>query len=122
MSDQKKSADGAAWPEEWDALVAAPRHHTLLMENERVRVLDARIAPGDMVPPHTHRWPSVNYILSWSDFVRRDGNGHVLVDTRAMSGSHEGKAVWSAPLALHTLENAGQAELRVISVELKDAL
>ena len=35
-----------SWPDELDALVAAPQHHTLLFENEFVRVLDTRIAPG----------------------------------------------------------------------------
>jgi mannose-6-phosphate isomerase-like protein (cupin superfamily) len=115
-------ADGKKWSEERDALVAAPRHHALLMENERVRVLDTRIAAGDIVPPHAHRWPSVNYFVSWSDFVRRDGDGNVLVDSRAMNISPEGKAAWSGPLELHTLENVGEAELHVISVELKEAL
>ena len=71
-----------SWPENMDALVAAPRHHRLVFENERVRVLDTKIAPGDTVPVHTHRWPAVNHIMSWSDFVRRDAGGKVLVDTR----------------------------------------
>jgi hypothetical protein len=60
------------WPEEFDALVAAPMHHALLFENEFVRVLDTRVLPGETVPPHTHRWPSSLYFLSWSDCVRRD--------------------------------------------------
>jgi hypothetical protein len=34
-------------PDSLDALVAAPKHHTLLLENEQVRVLDTRIEPGD---------------------------------------------------------------------------
>jgi hypothetical protein len=109
------------WPEELDALIAAPRHHTLLFENEFVRVLDARIAPGETVPPHTHRWPSSLYILNWSDFVRRDGDGNTLVDSRTMGKSFDGKALWSGPLALHTLENVGEREFRSISVEVKGA-
>jgi hypothetical protein len=35
------------WPDELDALIAAPRHHLLLMENESVRVLDTRVPPGE---------------------------------------------------------------------------
>jgi hypothetical protein len=38
------------WPEEHDALRAAPKHHALLFENDAVRVLDTNIAPGDTVP------------------------------------------------------------------------
>ena len=44
------------WPPELDALIAAPKQHRLLLENDRVRVLDTEIAPGDRTPVHTHRW------------------------------------------------------------------
>ncbi len=47
----------------------------MLLENEHVRVLGARVAPGDMVPLHTHRWRAVHQVMSWSDFVRRDEHG-----------------------------------------------
>lgn len=107
------------WPEELDALIAAPRHHELLFENESVRVLDTRIAPGETVPAHTHRWPGAICILSWSDFVRRDRDGNILVDSRTTGKSFDGTALWSEPLPLHTLENVGDGELRTISVEVK---
>jgi quercetin dioxygenase-like cupin family protein len=106
-------------PDELDALVAAPKHHILLFENEFVRVLDTNVPPGETVPLHTHRWPSTLYILSFSDFVRRDGEGNVVVDSRKTSKPVQGSAVWSEPLAAHTLENVGKKELRVISVEVK---
>lgn len=60
-------SDSAPIPQEWpdflDALVAAPGHHQLLIENDRVGVLDTRIAAGDRTPVHTHRWPSVLAII-----------------------------------------------------------
>ena len=102
-----------------DALVAAPQHHRLLFENERVRVLDTRIAPGDTVPLHTHRWPAVHHVMSWSDFVRRDEHGAVQVDTRGKPAVPVDTAMWSGPLGPHTLENVGSAELQVVSTELK---
>ena len=107
------------WPEELDALAAAPKHHVLLFENEAVRVLDTRVPAGETVPLHTHRWPSALYILSWSDFVRRDGDGAVVADSRNGQKLPEGTALWSGPLAPHTLENVGTSELRAISVEVK---
>jgi len=67
------------WPNELDALVAAPAHHTLVLENDRVRVLDARVECGDSVPVHTHRWPSIQYLTSVSDFVRREADGLIAV-------------------------------------------
>ena len=107
------------WPDDLDALLATPLHHTLLFENESVRVLDTHVLPGQTVPLHTHRWPAALYILSWSHFVRRDGAGSILADSRTGGEPAEGVAVWSAPLPPHTLENVGESELRVISVELK---
>jgi hypothetical protein len=107
------------WPDELDALKAAPGYHALLFENQSVRVLDTTVPAGQTVPLHTHRWPSVLYILNWSHFVRRDGDGATLVDTRMGGRPAEGTAAWAGPLPPHTLENVGGSELRVISVELK---
>lgn len=109
------------WPPELDAMVAAPGHHTLLFENEHVRVLDAHVGPGETVPVHTHRWPAVLYILGVSDFVRRDPDGAVLLDTRGSSHPPVGSSVWNEPLTPHSLENVGELELRNITVELKHA-
>lgn len=109
------------WPEALDAIRAAPRHHRLVFENDRVRVLDTRIAPGETVPVHTHRWAAVNHIHGWSDFVRRDADGKVLVDTRGRPAPASlPLVVWGEPLPPHTLENVGASELHVVSVELKD--
>ncbi len=108
------------WPEELDALCAAPKHHALLFENEAVRVLDTNIAPGNAVPLHTHRWPSALYVLSFSNFVRRDAAGMVQVDSRQLSKPPVGIALWSEPLPPHTLENVGERDLHVISVEVKN--
>jgi len=108
------------WPDFLDALIAAPDHHELLFENDRVRVLSTRIAAGDRTPVHTHRWPATLYIQSWSDFVRYDSDGNVEVDSRKIEALQEPLVVvWSAPLPPHSLENVGDADLDVISVELK---
>jgi hypothetical protein len=106
------------WPEELDALRAAPEYHTLMMENDQVRVLDTRVPPGHKVPLHTHRWPCALFIKSWSDFVRRDETGKVVADSRA--GAAPGAEVaWSGPLGPHTLENVGDCDLWVVAVEQK---
>jgi len=61
------------------------------------------------------------YVLCWGDFIRRDGTGHVLVDTRTTpSMSKPPTVLWSGPLAPHSLENVGQSEIHIISVELKE--
>ena len=103
-----------------DALLAAPNHHRVALENEHVRVLETRVQPGDTVPIHVHEWSAALYVLSWSDFIRRDATGAVLLDTRHAGVSFApGEAIWSGPLGEHTLENVGDKPLHIIAVELK---
>ena len=103
-----------------DAVSAAPVHHRVLFENDEVRVLDTRIAPGEHTPVHTHAWPGVLYIRSWSDFVRRDADGNVLVDSRTMAAKPaDGATLWSPALGPHSAENVGDQSLLVLAVELK---
>jgi hypothetical protein len=109
------------WPDDLDAMVAAPEFHTVLFEDDRVRVLDGRVPAGATVPVHTHRWGGVLYILATSDFVRRDPDGHVLADTKASKSTPIlGAAAWGAPLTPHSLENVGSEEFRTLTVEMKD--
>jgi hypothetical protein len=118
-AEQAEAGDGWPWPDSLDALTAAPQHHALLFENEHVRVLETRIPPGNRTPVHTHRWPSVLYVFSWSDFIRRDADGELVVDSRAAGGGAPPPAMWSPALPPHSLENVGSTEIRVVSVELK---
>jgi mannose-6-phosphate isomerase-like protein (cupin superfamily) len=110
----------AEWPPELDALIAAPDHHKLLMENEHVRVLETKINPGETVPVHTHQNSSTNYFFSWSDCIRRDDKGAVLFDSCAAGVSLSvGETTWQGPLQPHTLENVGNQPIHLISIELK---
>ena len=103
-----------------DAMVVAPDHHCVLIENDRVRVLDTRLRPGERTPVHAHEWPAALYVLSWSDFVRYDPEGKVLVDSRTMGGApRAGGALWAAPLMPHYVKNVGDSDLHIIAVELK---
>lgn len=110
------------WLDSLDAVIAAPKHHKVLLENERVRVLDTRIKSGDTVPVHTHRWSSVLHILSTSDFIRYDADGNAVFDSRTATPSmpENGAVVWQSSLPPHSVENVGTGEIRVITVELKD--
>ena len=110
------------WPDSLDALVAAPQHHRLLFENERVRVLEVSIPAGDFVPVHTHRWPCAMYVVRQSDFLRRDDQGNLLFDSRtAGPPPTEPAAQWVPPLPPHSVENIGNVDILLISTELKQA-
>jgi hypothetical protein len=104
QDEKTRNACEQEWPDSLDATVAAPEHHEVLLENERVRVLDSRIRAGDTVPVHTHRWPSVLYILGTSDFIRYDSDGNVVFDSRTKESSIEAGTVnWSGPLSAHSV-------------------
>ena len=110
------------WPDSLDAVTAAPDHHKVLFENDNVRMLHTRILPGQKVPVHTHRWPSVLFIHSWSDFVRRDYLGNVTLDSRrATKVPKLDGPTWLEPLPPHTLENVGSTEMNNVQVEIKGA-
>ncbi len=114
-----RDASDWPWPDSLDALIAAPNHHKLLFENERVRLLEVRIPPGAFVPVHTHRWPSAIYVAAQSDFIRRDGN--VLFDSRTVGAPPDKPVVqWTGPLPPHSVENVGSREILLITTELKE--
>jgi quercetin dioxygenase-like cupin family protein len=78
------------------------------------------LGPGERTPVHTHQWPAALYVLSWSDFVRHDAEGNVLVDSRAAGMSTApGSALWTVPLVPHYVENVGDKPLHIIAVEVK---
>ena len=108
-----------AWPDQLDALVAAPDTHSLLFENDTVRVITTRIAPGETTALHTHCWPQVMIVESFADFIRRDDSGEVMADSRGRPLPEPGAAVWLEALPAHTLENLGTVDIRVIGVEVK---
>ena len=109
------------WPDSLDALVAAPDYHRLLFENKRLRVLEVHIRPGELVPVHTHRWPGAVYVVSESDFIRRDGGGKLLFDSRtARRPPSPATVLWTEPLTPHSVENIGDSEIFLITTELKE--
>jgi hypothetical protein len=54
-------------------------------------------------------------VLRWSDFVRRDAKGRVVVDSRESDMRlAPGEAVWSDRLVPLSVENVGAVELRIV--------
>ena len=102
-----------------DAMISAPDHNDVLFENDQVRILDTRLPAGQRTPVHAHEWPAALYILSWSDFVRRDDEGTILADSRDLSPPPPGSGFWIEPLPPHSVENVGSSDLHIIAVEVK---
>jgi hypothetical protein len=112
----------ADWPKEKDAVLAAPTNHKVLLENDKVRVLDVKVAPGEVEAVHSHRWPSVLYILEAGDFIDRDGNGKVIFDTRTLPAPLTFPlTMYKEPEAPHSVENLSKTvTLHLVRVEMKN--
>lgn len=116
-----KTGNPAEWPDELDAVVAAPNNHKILLENDQVRVLEVTVAPGELENLHHHRWPSVLYITEAGDFVDFDQAGEVIFDTRTLDTPLKFPlTMWKGPEAPHAVQNLSQTQrLRLIRVEVK---
>jgi hypothetical protein len=97
---------------ERDPAVTNPDLYRVIMENERVRVLEYRDRPGDRTDPHGH--PD-SIMVTLSAFRRRliDGERSADVDLT------EGLVRW-LPAQEHAGENIGDTETHAIFVELKE--
>jgi len=116
-----KTGNPADWPKNQDAVVAAPKNHKILLENENVRVLQVTLKPGEVEPLHHHQWHSVLYIQNAGDFVDRDGAGNVIFDSRTLKTPLKfPMTMWKDPEAPHSVENLSKTiTLRLIRVEMK---
>jgi steroid delta-isomerase-like uncharacterized protein len=65
---------------------------------------DNRLA-GEKSPAHSHRWPSVLYILTAGDFIDRDGEGKGNFDSRELKTPLQyPMTMWKDPEAPHAVE------------------
>jgi hypothetical protein len=109
------------WTDELDALVAAPEHHRLLFEDALVRVIDTQIPPGERTAVHTHRYPSILYIVSAGMFLRYDAQGAVITDSRALTPQTAPSAFRTPPMPPHSVENIGTTLVHLVNIEFKVA-
>ena len=118
MRDRDESC---TWESSLDALVAAPAHHSLIYENEQVRVLRTQIPLGDVVPVHTHCWGGFLIVLTWSHLLRRNALGSVTLDTRLDPKTPELLTPqWQQALPPHSVENVGETLFEGLLIEIKD--
>jgi hypothetical protein len=95
-----------------DPTVTDPDLYRVIFENERVRVLEYRDAPGDCTHPHRHP-DSVMYTLT--SFRRRVSAGGRHVDVEIPAGSVR----WVGAQE-HSGHNTGDTPTHTIFVELKE--
>jgi quercetin dioxygenase-like cupin family protein len=95
-----------------DPVVTDGDKYKVVMENERVRVLEFRDSPGQRTSPHYHP----DYVLcALSSFRRKltlSGGREAVVGIKA------GQVVWGTAQS-HIGENVGDTDTHVLIVELK---
>ena len=95
-----------------DPTESNPDLYKVAFENERVRVLEYRDAPGDRTTPHSH--PD-SVMVTLADFDRK----LIMGDQEREMSLTAGRAVW-IPAQSHAGENVGTTPSHSIFVELKE--
>lgn len=119
------------WSPFLDAVQAAPKSHRVLIDNERVRVLEVVLQPGQREPVHTHEWPGVMYVTSaaplryfsatltngkWVEKAEETGT-----PTPVSNPNRPRPPQYVEPEGPHAVENVGNTPYRALRVEIKSA-
>ena len=126
---QSSSAEPVArWPPRLDAVFAAPASHRVLLENDRVRVLEVVVKPGEREPVHTHAWPSLMFVTQPAKLryfpaivLGNDvqlGSAEIVPAAPKPSGTPPPR--WLPPEGPHAIVNIDSTEYRALRVELKN--
>jgi beta-alanine degradation protein BauB len=95
-----------------DPVKVSPQYYTVRFENDRVRVLEYWLKPGEKEATHSHP-PGVVYVLGDATIrsVRPDG-------TSSETAGKAGEVFWRDDTT-HAVENVGATDARAIAIELK---
>ena len=126
MTHENAETDPTEWDPSLDAVAAAPDHHKVIFENDKLRVLEVTLPPGDEEPLHHHRWPSVFVLDELHDKVRDispDGvelppSRDVIQAIEAWDGQSS-LVVNMSPQPLGRVLNKGDTNIHGIRVEIK---
>lgn len=93
-----------------DALKIAPEVHSLLFENEKVRMLDVRLAAGEKTAMHWHP-ENISYVVQGGK-MRVTRSDQTVVEVDLVTG----KAIPGAE-GEHAVENIGNSDIHTIQIE-----
>jgi len=97
-----------------DAVNIAPHIHSVVFEDDKIRVLKVTVKPGDKAAMHWHP-RNMNYILASGKlrFEKPDG-------TSSDVKLKEGQTTSSPEESSHAVTNIGDTTVETMQVELKD--
>ena len=96
-----------------DMVQAAGKDAKVVLENDRVRVIEINVPPGGSTGMHSHAGDQLVVFLSGATGmqVMADGSSKPM-DRKA------GEVAWSAPVT-HDTKNTGKAAVRTLVIEMK---
>jgi len=96
-----------------DMAATAGEQAKVVLDNEKVRVIQLDIAPGGKTGMHSHGDNLVIY-LTGGDATQTDADG-----AKKQRHTEAGEVMWSGPVT-HDTENTGKSAVKVLVVELKE--
>ncbi len=97
-----------------DAVLIDPDKFTVRLENERVRVLEARIPPGE---GHGMHWHPRHLVYTLSSYKVQDTFPDGSTKTMERDA---GECLWEEELT-HATVNIGETAVHALIIEIKDA-
>lgn len=98
-----------------DPTKLAPQNYKVLLENDRLRVIEYRLKPGEKEPMHSHPSGVAVYFFSDAKIRTTFPNGKTADDFR-----RAGDTLWRDPVT-HSGENIGDTEAHALLIEPKNA-
>ena len=98
-----------------DMVQVAGKQAKVVLENDRVRVIEISVPPGGSTGMHSHGTAQLVVFLSGASGMQ------VLADgTQKPMDRKAGEVAWSEPVT-HDTKNTGKQPVRTLVIEMKDA-
>jgi len=123
------SIPNRTWPDQLDAVAAAPKNHQVVYEDRHVRVLQVICPPGSEEPVHTHRYKSTMWFTHSARFIYytyvTSKNGRLVkkdsVEVKGFPAEALTKGQKVDREGLHSVKNISTDTLMAYRVEYKEA-
>ena len=115
----KTNIHTSKWDRNLDVVIAAPRSHEILLENDKVRVVKVTIMPHQKEPFHNHKWSSIMIVYNSTRLRYFDKNGKFMELPKRNVSPENPFVEWLDPEKLHAVENLDAASYNAIRIEIK---
>jgi hypothetical protein len=108
------AAAGQMQLQDLDPVKVSPQYYKVLIDNDRVRVLEYRLKPGEKEGMHSHPPNGIVYSMATTKTRTTLPDGKI-----TEGGSTAGTATWRAGVTTHGLENIGTTEMHNLAIDVK---